>query len=89
MHTFDAGARYVYSKDRFSCSLEGIYRSIINSSLAEPSWRVVFNTDYTIAANQKLLFSFGRNFDGTITKNNNLIASLSLLFGFGGTKLSQ
>jgi hypothetical protein len=85
--TLDLGGRYVYSKDRFSCSLEGIYRSVLTSNVSDPSWRVVLNTDYTIAPNQKLLFSFGRNFDGTLTKSNNLITSLSLLFGFGGTKI--
>jgi hypothetical protein len=87
INTFDAGARYVLSSKRFGCSLEGIHRSIINTDLQQSTWRVVFNTDYTIAPNQKLLFSFGRNFDGTYTKSNNLIASLSLLFGFGGTKI--
>jgi hypothetical protein len=87
INTFDTGARYVITSKRFGCGLEGIYRSIINTDLQQSTWRVVFNTDYTIAPNQKLLFSFGRNFDGTYTKSNNLIASLSLLFGFGGTKI--
>jgi hypothetical protein len=47
---------------------------------------VVANADYALAANQKLIFSFGRNFDGTITKEGNLVAALTVLFGFGTSR---
>lgn len=86
--TFDAGLRYIYSKpqSKFGASLEAIYRSVLTSGTIDPSWRLIFNADYAIWPNQKLTFSFGRNFDGTITKDGNLIAALSFLTGFGNKR---
>lgn len=86
--TLDAGVRYAYAKSqsKFSCSLEGIYRSVLSSNTIDPSWRVIFNADYAIFQNQKLTFSFGRNFDGTITKDGNLVAAISFLAGFGNKR---
>lgn len=86
--TLDAGFRYVYgeSQSKFNLSLEAIYRSVIGNSHIDPTWRLVFNTDYAIYKNQKLTFSFGRNFDGTTTKDGNLIAALSFVKGFGNSR---
>lgn len=86
--TLDAGLRYVYSKpqSKFSASLEAIYRSVLSPNTIDPSWRLVFNADYAIWQNQKLTFSFGKNFDGTITKAGNLIAALTFLTGFGNKR---
>jgi hypothetical protein len=86
--TFDFGGRYIFasSQAKFNASLEGIYRSVLSSNTIKPSWRLVFNADYAIFQNQKLTFSFGRNFDGTITKDGNLIAALTFLTGFGNKK---
>ena len=86
--TFDAGLRYIYSRpqSKFSASLEGIYRSVLSSNTIDPSWRIIFNADYAIWQNQKLTFSFGRNFDGTITKDGNLVAALTFLTGFGNKR---
>ena len=86
--TFDAGLRYIYSKpqSKFGASLEAIYRSVLTSGTIDPSWRLIFNADYAIWPNQKLTFSFGRNFDGTITKDGNLIAALTFLTGFGNKR---
>lgn len=86
--TFDAGVRYIYSRSqsKFSASLEAIYRSILTSDTVDPSWRLVFNADYALWPNQKLTFSFGRNFDGTISKGGNLIAALTFLAGFGNKR---
>jgi len=86
--TLDAGARYVYSNlnARFNFSFEGIYRSVLSSNTIDPSWRFVLNAEYSIWSNQKLTFSFGKNFDGTITKDGNLIAALSFLTGFGNKR---
>jgi hypothetical protein len=86
--TFDFGGRYIYSKpqSKFNASLEGVYRSILSSNTIKPSWRIVFNADYSIWQNQKITFSFGRNFDGTVTKDGNLIAALSFLSGFGNKR---
>jgi hypothetical protein len=86
--TFDFGGRYIYStpQSKFNASLEGVYRSVLSSNTIKPSWRIVFNADYAIWANQKLSFSFGRNFDGTTTKDGNLIAALGFLTGFGNRR---
>jgi hypothetical protein len=86
--TFDFGGRYVYSKpqSKFNASLEGVYRSVLSSNTIKPSWRIIFNADYSIWQNQKLTFSFGRDFDGTVTKDGTLIAALSFLTGFGNKR---
>ncbi len=83
--TFDAGARLAYSKpqSKFSFSFESIYRSVLSSDTIDPSWKMILNTDYSLLKNQKLTFSFGRDFDGTISKDGNLIAALSFIAGFG------
>jgi hypothetical protein len=86
--TFDFGMRYAYSKpqSKFSCSAEGIRRSVLSSNTIDPSWRFILNADYSIFENQKLTFTFGRSFDGTITKDGNLIAALSFLTGLGNKR---
>ena len=86
--TFDAGLRYLYStsKSKFTLSLEAIYRSVLSSNTIDPSWRFILNADYAIWQNQKLTFSFGRNFDGAITKDGNLVAALTFLTGFGNKR---
>lgn len=86
--TLDGGLRLVYagSQSKFSASTEGIYRSVLSSNTINPSWRVVINADYAIFQNQKLTFSFGRNFDHTVSTGGNLIAALTFLAGFGNTR---
>lgn len=86
--TFDAGFRYMYSSDqsKFTCSVETIYRSVLSSNTISPSWRLIFNADYALWENQKLTFSFGRGFDGTITKDGTLVAALTFLTGFGNKR---
>lgn len=86
--TLDAGLRYIYgrSQSKFNASLEAIYRSVLSSETIDPSWRLVFNAEYAIWQNQKLTFSFGRNFDGTVSKDGNLVAALTFLTGFGNKR---
>ncbi|HVF95715.1 MAG TPA: hypothetical protein VM871_00255 [Flavisolibacter sp.] len=86
--TFDAGLRYIYLKPqgKFSASVEAIYRSALTANTIDPSWRLVLNAEYAIWANQKLTFSFGRNFDGTVSKDGTLIAALNFLTGFGNRR---
>jgi hypothetical protein len=86
--TFDFGARALVSAldGKFTLSSEFIYRSILNDNAIKPSYRFVFNTEYDIGFNQKITFAIGRNFDGTITKTNNLIAALNFIKGFGSNK---
>jgi len=84
--TFDTGLRFIFTKNKFGGGAEALYRSILTSGTVKPSWRLVANADYALANNQKIIFSFGRNFDGTVTKNGNLVAALTLLFGFGTSR---
>lgn len=86
--TLDGGFKYCYSKSqsKLNISLEAIYRSVLSSNTIDPSYRLVFNADYAIWQNQKLTFSFGRNFDGTISKDGNLVAALGFLTGFGNNR---
>jgi hypothetical protein len=82
---FDAGIRLLLTaaKGRFILSGESIYRSLLGNYGIDPSWRLVFNSEYDVGLNKKLTFSFGRDFDGTLSKGGNLIAALNLIMGFG------
>jgi hypothetical protein len=86
--TLDNGFKYAYSRSqsKFNCSIEAIYRSVLSSNTVDPSWRLIVNADYSIWQNQKLTFSFGRNFDGAISEDGNLVAALSFLTGFGNKR---
>ncbi|MEO7766903.1 MAG: hypothetical protein ABIS01_05730 [Ferruginibacter sp.] len=86
--TMDGGFKYAYSKSqsKFSGSIEGIYRSVLSGKTINSSWRLILNADYDIGQNQRLTFAFGRNFDGTISKDGNLVAALSFLTGFGNKR---
>ncbi len=83
--TFDAGARIIYhhNDSRFSISTEAIYRSVLNKNTIDPSWRWVLNTEYDLGNNQRLTFFFGRSFDGSTSKDGNVIAALNFLKGLG------
>ena len=89
LHTFDMGSRLVFKllDERFLMSGECIYRSILNKSDFESSWKYVLNFEYEVAKNQRLTFSFGRNFEGEYEKKGNLIVALNLLVGLGKFKL--
>ena len=86
--TFDTGLRYIIGQpqSKLNASLEAIYRSYLSKSVYDNSWRLMFNIDYAIFKNQKLTFSFGKNYDGTITKDGNLVAALGMVFGFGNKR---
>lgn len=86
--TFDAGAKLDFrgSNARLSLNIETIYRSVLNKNTIDPSWRTVFNASYNVGMNKLLTFSFGKNFDGSITKDGNLVAALNFIMGFGSSK---
>lgn len=86
--TFDAGGKLLFNgfNGRLALSTEVIYRSILTTSTVDPSWRLVFNTEYDIGKNKKLTFAFGRNFDGAISKGGNLIAALNFISSFGSAR---
>ncbi|MBL1222137.1 hypothetical protein JET18_14895 [Chryseobacterium sp. L7] len=89
LHTLDMGSRLVFKlfDEKFLLSGECIYRSILNKSDFESSWKYLLNFEYELAKNQRLTFSFGRNFEGEYEKKGNLIVALNLLVGLGKFKL--
>jgi len=86
--TFDCGARLVYTglEGKFTVSAEALYRSVLTANTISPDWRYTFNTGYDIGFNKQLTLALGKNFDGTTTKNGNIIAMLNLIAGFGSAK---
>jgi hypothetical protein len=88
LNTIDWGGRILFATNdtKFSFGGEFVYRSIINSTVVKPSYRYDLSADYQIGKNQLISFSFGRDFDGTITKTGNLIAALNYIIGFGNNK---
>ena len=86
--TFDAGGRVLIkgAGGKFIASAEGIYRSVLKKNTIDPNWRFILNVEYDVGFNQKLTFAFGKNFDGTISKDGNLIAALNFIKAFGAQK---
>lgn len=89
LHTLDMGSRYAlnFFNKKFLMSGECIYRSILNKSDYESSWKFLLNFEYEVAKNQRLTFSFGRDFEGEYKKDGNVIVALNLLIGLGKVKL--
>jgi hypothetical protein len=85
LHTFDAGGRLLYKSadKKLYLSGEAIYRSVLTRNIVDPSWRLMFNASYETGINQKIIFSFGRNFDGTYFRGGNLVSSINFLIGLG------
>jgi len=86
--TFDGGARVMIkgAGGKFIGSAEGIYRSALKKNTIDPNWRLVLNVEYDVGFNQKLTFAFGKNFDGAISKDGNLVAALNFIKAFGAQK---
>jgi hypothetical protein len=86
--TLDMGARIHFStkEDLFTLSFESVYRSVLTKSITKPSWKLNFSAEYDLGFNKKISISFGRDFDGMISKGGNLIAALNLITGFGNKK---
>ncbi len=88
LQTFDAGGKAAFNQpgSDFCFSAEAIYRSALTSGTVKPTYKLLVNAEYDIGVNKKLSFTFGRDFDGTITRSSNLIAGLNFLTGFGNNR---
>lgn len=88
VRSFDGGFRLVYAPIArpFTLSAEGIYRSSIEPEVLPSNWRLAINAEYKIKPNMSLNFSYGRDFDGTVTRDGNVIALLSMFTSFGNSK---
>ncbi|MCX6142370.1 MAG: hypothetical protein NTZ35_04045 [Ignavibacteriales bacterium] len=95
----DAGFRFVYNSGRLSISSEYVSRSsldvTVNPGVAEPAkgnfsikntYRLSANVEYKYSDDMYLSMSLGRNYQG-VAGQGNLIAQVSVNFGFGETKL--
>lgn len=84
----DLGARILLEPNggRFSFSTEAVYRQPQRDLGLDPTWRIVANTAYDLGENRRLAFSFGKNYDGTTQRSDNLIIALNFLMGFGDKK---
>lgn len=86
--SLDGGFRAVYKtlqKQQLSLSAEGLYRSVLESDSLKPSWRLVGNASYDFGSNRIVTFSLGKDFDHTFIKEDNLVATLNFIIGFGNT----
>ncbi len=86
--TFDGGARFIYApaESKFTASGEAIYRKPLQSEALPASWRATLNVEYKFRPAMSLNFSWGRNFDGVVTRNGNVIAVLSVFSSFGNKR---
>lgn len=90
LSTFDAGLRLLLdNRHKFTFSGEGVYRSVLNKTGVDPTWRFTLNADYKISPNRILTLALGRDYDGTFSKDGNLIAALNLVLGFGNNRGQQ
>ncbi len=88
-HT-DGGIRMIIDKSRFSFSLEGLFRFTGGGddlkSENKNAWKLMFNAGYDLGNNKIITFNLGRDFDGTVSKDGNIIAALNLVLGFGSSR---
>jgi hypothetical protein len=84
----DLGIRLIYTYDnKLSLSAETINRNVIDSDKNIAStMRYAFNLNYQLPDNKIISFTYGKDFDGTINKEGNLIAALSLVIGIGSER---
>jgi len=85
LRIFNAGLRLIYEYDKFRASAELIVQES-SSDLLESGAKYVFNLDYQIRNNMSLTLSFGRDFDGTLAQEGNLISAINFIAGFGNRR---
>lgn len=66
--------------------MESLFRQKVNIQDDPFSWRFTVNAEYEVGRNKKLSLSFGKDFDGTLTGDSDLIMALNFLMGFGTGK---
>ena len=90
LHHTDGGIRFILDKDKFSFSLEALGRMTGGGDHIKKenksAWKLLLNASYDLGNNKIITFNFGRDFDGTVNKDGNLIAALNLVLGFGSKR---
>jgi hypothetical protein len=82
---FDLGGRLIYDNhQKFAISAEGIYRKLRHNFGDSDRWRLAMVTDYAVAKNMIVSFTFGRDFEGN--RSGNLLSMVNLILGFGSDR---
>src|SRR4030095_997585 len=88
--TWDNGVRLAFNtaNQKFSFSGEIISRKLFNTSSAGSDFvtKYLLSADFQIGKNQRLAFTYGRDFENRITKEGNVIALLNFVTGFFNKK---
>lgn len=74
--TFDAGARLIFTQDKYGVSLEAVARSYTWDNAPDPEWRIAAVIDVEITEDTWLTSTFGKDYRGSAS--GSLIAKLGL-----------
>lgn len=83
VNNLDVGGKiqYTSNNEKFTGAFEYLIRDYSKDEVEDGN-RFTVNLSYDIGANRQIGFMLGKNFDGTITKDGNVIAAINLLLGF-------
>lgn len=84
--SLDFGGRLIYDKNKFTASIEGLYRTNINTYKNSDGWKATFYIGYDLGNNKLLTLNVTRDFNGMVSKKGTLITALNLIIGFGSTR---
>lgn len=79
----DFGARYISTWSNFSLSGEVLFRTESNQ---RPKNKYLIDLSYSTGDNKLIIFSFGKEFEGSPYRKGNLVAALNFLVGLGSKK---
>ncbi|MFK8006004.1 MAG: hypothetical protein AB8H03_06520 [Saprospiraceae bacterium] len=86
---FDLGGKVEFAKgNKLAISLEGLYRFTSEDDNKGHNYKVAFNGNYQLTSDYQVSLTFGRNFNGTISKGGNLLAAIHLFGAFGNRKIN-
>lgn len=74
--TFDAGARLIFTQDKYGVSLEAVSRSYTWDNAPEPEWRIAAVVDVEITEDTWLTSTFGKDYRGSAS--GSLLAKLGI-----------
>jgi hypothetical protein len=74
--TFDAGARLIFTQDKYGVSLEAVSRSYTWDNAPKPEWRIAAVVDVEITEDTWLTSTFGKDYRGSAS--GSLLAKLGI-----------
>jgi hypothetical protein len=87
--TWDNGLRIVYTTNnqKLSFSGEAIARKLYNVQSSNSfAYKYLANIDFQVSKNQRLTFSYGKDFENHITKDSNVIGYINFVAGIFNSK---